>query len=186
MAHARDVAVEAELGELPHGASGGPPHGGHSTDPTAAAEFVAATGVDLLAVSVGNVHIMTHGQSGPGPGPTRRDPPARCHPAGPARRHGHRRRCPARGHRHGRRQGQLWDLPQAAIPRRRPRGDRSGCPDPHHLLGIGGPEDVLVAGRRAVRDAVLERIGLLGCCGKASSAIRSESNRTSGEELVRR
>jgi fructose/tagatose bisphosphate aldolase len=40
-------------------------------------------------------------------------------------------------------------------------------PDPHRLLGIGGPEDVLVAGRRTVRDAVLERIGLLGCCGKA-------------------
>ena len=42
-------------------------------------------------------------------------------------------------------------------------------PDPHHVLGIGGPEDVLVAGRRAVRDAVLERIGLLGCCGMAAT-----------------
>ena len=39
--------------------------------------------------------------------------------------------------------------------------------DPHRLLGMGGPEDVLVAGRLAVRDAVLERIELLGCCGKA-------------------
>ena len=39
--------------------------------------------------------------------------------------------------------------------------------DPHRLLGMGGPEDVLVAGRRAVCDAVLERIELLGCCGKA-------------------
>ena len=40
---------------------------------------------------------------------------------------------------------------------------------PHRLLGMGGPEDVLVAGRPAVRDAVLERIELLGCCGKAES-----------------
>jgi hypothetical protein len=34
---------------------------------------------------------------------------------------------------------------------------------------MGGPEDALVAGRHAVRDAVLERIGLLGCCGKATT-----------------
>ena len=39
--------------------------------------------------------------------------------------------------------------------------------DPHRLLGMGGAEDVLVAGRLAVRDAVLERIELLGCCGRA-------------------
>jgi len=39
--------------------------------------------------------------------------------------------------------------------------------NPHRLLGLGGTEDVMVAGRQAVRDAVLERIELLGCCGKA-------------------
>ena len=38
--------------------------GGTRTDPAAAAEFVAATGVDLLAVSVGNVHIRTSGEGG--------------------------------------------------------------------------------------------------------------------------
>jgi hypothetical protein len=43
------------------------------------------------------------------------------------------------------------------------------CADPHRLLGMGGMDDVLVAGRLAVRDAVLERIGLLGCCGRAES-----------------
>ena len=40
--------------------------------------------------------------------------------------------------------------------------------NPHELLGIGGDRDVMIAGRLAVRDAVLERIGLLGCCGKAN------------------
>jgi len=39
--------------------------------------------------------------------------------------------------------------------------------NPHDLLGLGGEHDVLVAGRLATRDAVLERIELLGCCGKA-------------------
>ena len=40
--------------------------------------------------------------------------------------------------------------------------------NPHELLGMGGDRDVMVAGRSAVCDAVLERIGLLGCCGKAN------------------
>ena len=35
--------------------------GGSQTDPTAAAQFVAETGIDLLAVSVGNVHILIRG-----------------------------------------------------------------------------------------------------------------------------
>jgi fructose/tagatose bisphosphate aldolase len=39
--------------------------------------------------------------------------------------------------------------------------------NPHELFGMGGDRDVMVAGRVAVRDAVLERIDLLGCCGKA-------------------
>jgi hypothetical protein len=33
---------------------------------------------------------------------------------------------------------------------------------------MGGEHDVMVASRLAVRDAVLERIELLGCCGKAN------------------
>jgi fructose/tagatose bisphosphate aldolase len=41
--------------------------------------------------------------------------------------------------------------------------------NPHELLGMGGPSDVMVAGRLAVRDAVLERITLLGCCDKVPS-----------------
>jgi hypothetical protein len=32
---------------------------------------------------------------------------------------------------------------------------------------VGDPKDPLVARRRAFRDAVLERVDLLGCCDKA-------------------
>jgi fructose/tagatose bisphosphate aldolase len=39
--------------------------------------------------------------------------------------------------------------------------------NPHALLGNGSETDVMVIGRAAVRDAVLERIETLGCCGKA-------------------
>ena len=42
-----------------------------------------------------------------------------------------------------------------------------GVRNPHEVLGLGGNNDLMVAGRRAVRDAVLERIELLGCCGQA-------------------
>ena len=50
---------------------------------------------------------------------------------------------------------------------RRALADADGNANPHHVLGDGGRADLLVAVRQAVRDAVLERIGLLGCCGKA-------------------
>jgi len=39
--------------------------------------------------------------------------------------------------------------------------------NPHKRLGYGGNEDLLVAGRLAVKEAVMERIGFLGCCGRA-------------------
>ena len=55
--HAHGVAVEAEVGELPSGVAGHGSGGGSRTDPSLAARFVSATGFDLLAVSVGNVHV---------------------------------------------------------------------------------------------------------------------------------
>ena len=60
-AHALGVAVEAELGHLADGAD--PSVQARGTDPDEAARFVAQTGVDALAVSVGNVHILTSGQA---------------------------------------------------------------------------------------------------------------------------
>jgi fructose-bisphosphate aldolase class II len=56
-AHERGVAVEGELGSLADG-SAGAPGAARPTDPAAAAAFVAATGVDCLAVSFGNVHLL--------------------------------------------------------------------------------------------------------------------------------
>jgi fructose/tagatose bisphosphate aldolase len=60
--HARQVAVEAESGELPCAASGQAESVGEFTDPQSAERFVQETGVDLLAVSVGNVHVQLHGR----------------------------------------------------------------------------------------------------------------------------
>ena len=58
-AHGRGVAVEGELGTLPD-AAGDEIDVSHAsfTDPEQAAAFVEATGVDCLAVSFGNVHVL--------------------------------------------------------------------------------------------------------------------------------
>ncbi|MCR4892721.1 MAG: class II fructose-bisphosphate aldolase [Lachnospiraceae bacterium] len=64
IAHACGVSVEAELGSL---AAGQYSHEGEATDeeiytdPEKAAEFIASTGVDALAVSVGTVHGLYKG-----------------------------------------------------------------------------------------------------------------------------
>lgn len=60
--HARGIWVEAELGEV-GGKEGEAPLDAHApgvrTDPAEAAAYVAATGVDALAVAVGSSHAMT-------------------------------------------------------------------------------------------------------------------------------
>jgi fructose-bisphosphate aldolase, class II len=55
-AHRRGVWLEAELGEV--GGKGGAHTPGVRTDPGEAAAYVAATGVDALAVAVGSEHAM--------------------------------------------------------------------------------------------------------------------------------
>jgi fructose/tagatose bisphosphate aldolase len=62
-AHERGVAVEGELGTLPDASPDGAIDAAAAelTDPEAAAAFVAATGVDCLAVSFGNVHTLEGG-----------------------------------------------------------------------------------------------------------------------------
>ncbi len=54
-AHARGVGVEGEIGTPP---TAGADAAGSLTDPDEAAAYVAATGVDCLAVSFGNVHLL--------------------------------------------------------------------------------------------------------------------------------
>ena len=56
-AHAQGLWLEAELGEI--GGKDGVHAPGVRTDPEEARAFVAATGVDALAVAVGSSHAMT-------------------------------------------------------------------------------------------------------------------------------
>ncbi len=60
IAHRNNLTVEAELGCLPDATSEGiDDSAAFLTDPERAAEFVEITGIDCLAVSIGNVHLLT-------------------------------------------------------------------------------------------------------------------------------
>jgi ketose-bisphosphate aldolase len=166
-AHEHATAVEIEINELPCGVPGFASGEDSVTDPEFAARIVEATGIDLLAVSVGNVHIMLEGSA-------KLDMDRLAAIAGavpvPLVLHGgsgipeaELRRAISLGVAKVNYGTYLKQRYLAAI---RQRLD-SSCNDPHRMLGCGGPEDLLVAGRLAVRDAVLERIESLGCCGKA-------------------
>jgi ketose-bisphosphate aldolase len=175
LAHAHGIAIEGEVGELPIGvpspADAAPFHPGHKTDPDAAAAFVEKTGVDLLAVSVGNVHIQLHGE--------------RALDLDRLEAIAHRVSVPLVLHggtgiaaesliaaiQRGVAKvnfGTYLKLRYLAAVRDAIAKDQHGdVADPHRLLGMGGPEDVLMAGRLAVKRAVLERIDQLGCRGRA-------------------
>lgn len=162
LAHASGVAIEAEIDELPCGTGQGAP-----SDPQVAADFVASTAVDLLAVSVGNEHIKLHGRV-----PLDLD---RLQAIGrlvtvPLVLHGGS----------GIEDTSLQKAISLGVRKvnygtyikqhylRAMRGALATAEvNPHATLGGGGETDMMVIGRATVRDAVLERIGVLGCCGKA-------------------
>jgi ketose-bisphosphate aldolase len=165
-AHCYGVAVEAEVGHLPSGTTG-TRNGNRLTDPELAARFIRDTDVDLLAVSVGNVHVMIKGEQDLD---LERLSEIRRLVAQPLVLHGGT--------------GISSSSLLAAIglgvtkvnygtylKQRYLQAVRASIAakvdNPHELLGMGGDRDVMVAGRSAVCRAVLERIGLLGCCGKA-------------------
>jgi ketose-bisphosphate aldolase len=163
LAHAQNVAVEAELGELPYGSSDAV---GRKTDPASAARFVTSTRVNLLAVSVGNVHVRTDGSEALDLALLER---IHRKVAVPLVLHGGS----------GISQADVREaialgvvkinygtyLKQSFLAAVRD-AIASDLRDPHRLLGLGGDKDIMVCGRRAVRDAVLDRIEWLGCCGQ--------------------
>jgi len=165
-AHRYGVALEAEVGHLPTGTTG-TRNGSHLTDPELAARFIQDTGADLLAVSVGNVHIMIKGEQDLD---LERLSQICLRVAEPLVLHGGTG-ISASSLRAAINLGVTKVNYGTYLKQRYLQAVRTSVAanvdNPHELLGIGGDRDVMVAGRFAVRDAVLERIGLLGCCGKA-------------------
>jgi ketose-bisphosphate aldolase len=165
-AHPLGAFVEAQLGHLASGR-----HDGSVTltEPEAAKAFVQATGSDALAVSVGNVHILTEGKC-------RLDVAAieriRNRVSVPLVLHGGTgisaedlRSAIGAGIAKvnfgtGLKQAYLHTVASAIHRYRYPLS-------PHEFLGIGGDTDILLAGRRAVTAKVCELMDICGCSGRA-------------------
>jgi ketose-bisphosphate aldolase len=175
LAHARGVAVEAEVGRLPDATADGIDAScAQRTDQAEAAAFLAATGVDCLAVAVGNVHLLTdqhapvdlalleaiheqvsvplvlHGGTGL---------PPDCIPAAIA--------CGVAKFNVGTilKQRFLQGLQESVA-----RGASIGSAgvSVHDLLGSHKEADLLVRAKAAMKAAVCERIRLYGGSGRAS------------------
>jgi fructose/tagatose bisphosphate aldolase len=143
-------------------------HTSEETDPELAARFVQETGIDLLAVSVGNVHVMLEGEQDLDLGRL-----SRIHSlvSRPLVLHGGTG-ISASSLREAIALGVTKVNYGTYLKQRYLAHVRAGImmrvENPHELLGMGGDPDIMIAGRCAVRDAVLERIDWLGCCGKAN------------------
>jgi ketose-bisphosphate aldolase len=166
-AHSHGVAVEAEIGHLPSGVSE-TGNDSRATDPELAARFVQETGVDLLAISVGNVHILIKGEQDLD---LERLSQICLHVATPLVLHGGTG-ISAASLREAIDMGIAKVNYGTYLKQRYLTAMRHSLAaemdNPHEQFGLGGDRDVMVAGRIAVREAVLERIELLGCCGKAN------------------
>ncbi len=169
LARPRNVWVEAQLGALPAGNSH---HNGYGriTDPEQAAEFVENTGIDALAISIGNVHIMTEGKAKIDLDVVRQ---IRDRVSVPLVVHGgtslsadslgNMIRLGVTKVNFGTR------LKQAYLEAVREGLSKYQVPSsPHGYLGMGGPEDIMSAGREAVKREVLRLIDICGAKGRAT------------------
>jgi ketose-bisphosphate aldolase len=164
-AHQHGVAVEAELGHLPFGSATS--NRDCLTDPDLAARFVQLTGIDLLAISVGNVHVMQKGEEDLDLDlisriAQRTDKPLVLHGGT-----GIRQTSLREGIRLGVHKVNYGTYLKRSYLQAIRAAVAVNEANPHELLGMGGDHDIMTIGRMAVRDAVLERIETLGCCGKA-------------------
>ena len=165
LAARRSVSVEAQVGELPSGQKSGK---GDITDPEIARTFVGDTGVDALGVSVGNVHILTNGEAS-----IDLEALDSIHEAValPLVLHGgtglreHAGLAIQRGVAKFNFGTVLKQSFLAAMKER--LADYAEPMNPHPFLGMGGPQDVMVAGRQAMAAKVKDILVCFRSAGKA-------------------
>jgi ketose-bisphosphate aldolase len=162
--HAKGVSVEAQAGRLPHGNE--PGHGaGRLTEPKLARTFVEETGIDALGISIGNIHILTHGKASIDLDRLKRiheevDLPLVVH-GGTSFPKEFARQAIELGVAKfnfgtNLKQAYLVALREGLAQYREPM-------NPHIFAGMGGQEDILRAAREAVKEKVRELIGIYTC-----------------------
>ncbi len=171
-AHRRGVSVEAQVGHLADASSHG---AADPTSPEAARAFVEETEIDALGVAVGNVHIMTNGKT-----PLDFQALAQIGKSVsvPLVLHGgtgipleEARRCVHLG---VAKVNFGTGLKQAYLAAVREKLSRYREPmSPHPFLGMGGEDDILMAGREAVKLKCQELLRAYGSAGKAAPTAHS-------------
>jgi len=165
-AHSRHVTVEVELGRLPDATATGIDMRGHAlTDPADAVWFMAETGADCLAVSIGNVHLLTTHSA-----PVDLDRLAAIRRAVPAPLviHGGTSfppECVAAAISHGVAKFNVGTVLKRAF--REAAAGAIGGPDVHAVLGSHKPADCMVAGKAAMKQKISELMRLYGSAGRA-------------------
>ena len=167
VARKRNVWVEAQIGALPHGTTS---NNGHFevTDPEMAREFVESTGIDALAVSIGNVHVLTAGRASIDMDALRRirdkvTVPLVVH-GGTSIAHENLQALVCMGVAKVNFGTVLKQVYLDAIKRQLSLYERPM--NPHAFLGIGGDCDIMMAGRNAVKSKVKELLQICGSTGR--------------------
>ena len=171
VAHMLDIDVESEVGELASAdISTGKCTTGKNTDPDTAVRFVEETGIDALAVAVGNVHLLEDGKS-----PIDFELLDRLSKAVdiPLVIHGGTgisAECFKQMAEHGVAKINVGTALKRAyiesIGQFYKKKNLSRI-DPHVTIGWGGPDDMIAQGRAAIAAKTGEFIGLFGSDGKA-------------------
>lgn len=172
VAHMLDIDVESEVGELPSAdISTGVLTAGRNTDVETAKAFVQETGIDALAVAIGNVHLLEDAKA-----QVDFDLLERL-----------RREIPVPLVLHGGTGMSRADMQKTirfgiskvnvgtalkrayiqAVRRFYTEMDIDRI-DPHVTIGWGGDDDMIACGRRAIAEKTMEFIEMFGSVGRAS------------------
>jgi len=168
IAHPQGVSVEAQIGRLPHGSGN---FSAQPTDPERARAFVEETAVDALSVAVGNVHILTEGKATVDLRALER---IREAVQVPLVLHGGTgiplemaRDCIRRG---VAKVNFGTALKQAYLEAVREKLRAYQAPmSPHPFLGMGGSQDIIMAGAEAVKMKTKMLLQAFGSVGKAGN-----------------
>ena len=168
MAHAVGATVEAELGHLSNAID--PQNHAVLTSPEEAARFVALTGVDVLAVSIGNAHLVQSGEA-----PVDLERLSRIHSAVsvPLALHGGTG-FPRAAVREAIAQGVAKFNIGTRLKRLYLAGMREAMPDPmqvpniHPFVGSRNMNDILVRGKERMKAEIVELMRLYGSAGQAA------------------
>jgi len=170
LAHDSGVSVEVAIGRLAD-APGKTKE--QITDPAVARNFVDETGVDALGVAVGNIHILTRGKASIDLAKLEE---IHAEVKVPLVLHGGtgisleeiqsyvRQGVAKINFGTNLKQEYLAALRKKLLVYQEPMS-------PHRVVGMGGQEDILTAGREAVKNKVKELVTRCGAAGKASKAL---------------